>query len=68
MTNTEKFILKEDGAKETVTAILKLFDGKSYKFSNAALNAAKSYLVEDSYFNAKNALKNISSLDGAKKN
>ena len=30
MTNTEKFILKESGAKETVIALLKLFDGKSY--------------------------------------
>ena len=68
MTNTEKFVLKEDGAKETVTAILKLFDGKSYKFANAALNAAKSYLVEDSHFDLKNALKNISSLELAKKN
>ena len=68
MTNAEKLILKDEKAKKAVTAILKLFDGKNYKFANAALNAAKSYLVEDSHFNAKNALKNISSLDGAKKN
>ena len=62
MTNTEKFILKENGAKETVTEILKVFNGKSYKFANAALNAAKTFLNEDSTFQAANALKKIEGL------
>ena len=62
MTNTEKFILKESGAKETVTEILKVFNGKSYKFANAALNAAKTFLNEDSTFQASNALKKIEGL------
>ena len=46
MTNTEKFILKEKGAKEIVMSIISVFDGKSYKFANAALNAAKMFTVQ----------------------
>lgn len=56
MTTTEKFLLKESGAKETVTALLKIFDGKSYQFANSALNVAKKFLNEESQFNATNAL------------
>ena len=67
MTNTEKFILKESGAKEAVTALLKIFDGKSYQFANATLNAAKKYLNEESQFSAKNALSKIDSLTDAEK-
>ena len=62
MTNTEKFILEENGAKETVTEILKILDGKSYSFADSALKTAKKFLNEDSNFNAKNALKKISEL------
>ncbi len=62
MTNTEKFILKEKGAKEIVMSIVSVFDGKSYKFANAALNAAKGFLNEESQFKAENALKKIAAL------
>lgn len=62
MTNTEKFILKEKGAKEIVMSIVSVFDGKSYKFANAALNAAKTFLNEDSTFTASTALKKIAAL------
>ena len=62
MTNAEKFILKESGAKETVIALLSLFNGKSYKFANSALNAAKMFLNEESHFEAANALQKINSL------
>ena len=67
MTNTEKFILKESGAKETVIALLKLFDGKSYQFANSVLNVAKKYLNEESQFSAKKALSKINSLTDAEK-
>ena len=67
MTNMEKFILKESGAKETVIALLKLFDGKSYQFANSALNVAKKYLNEESQFSAKKALSKINSLTDAEK-
>ena len=50
MTNTEKFILKESGAKEAVTALLKIFDGKSYQFANATLNAAKIAIQREKRF------------------
>lgn len=66
MTNAEKFILKEKDAKETVTALLKLFDGKGYKFANAALNTAKNFLNEESQFKAESALKKIESLTDTK--
>lgn len=62
MTNAEKFILKEKEAKETVIALLSLFNGKSYKFANSALNTAKMFLNEESQFKADNALKKINSL------
>mgnify|MGYP003571266274 CR=1 FL=1 len=62
MTNTEKFLLKENGAKEIVMSIISVFDGKSYKFANAALNAAKMFLNEESQFQAANALMKINSL------
>lgn len=62
MTNAEKFILKEKNAKETVVALLTLFDGKSYQFANAALNTAKMFLNENSQFNVGNALSKIHSL------
>lgn len=62
MTNTEKFILKENGAKEAVTSLLKVLDGKSYSFADSALKTAKKFLNEDSHFNAKNALKKIDEL------
>ena len=62
MTNAEKFILKETGGKEAVTALLKIFDGKSYKFANSALNAAKLFLNEESQFKAEKALQKINSL------
>ncbi len=62
MTTTERFILKENGAKETVRALVSLFNGKSYKFANSALNAAKSFLNEDSTFKAGNALAKIDAL------
>ena len=68
MTNSEKFLLKEKDAKEIVTALVKLFDGKSYKFANAALNAAKIFLIEESQFKAENVLKKIAALTDAKKN
>ena len=41
MTNSEKFILKEQGAKGAVISVLKIFDGRSYDFANSALNIAK---------------------------
>jgi len=66
MTNTEKFILKEKGAKEIVMSIISVFDGKSYKFANAALNAAKMFLNEESQFKAETALKRIAALSDAK--
>ena len=62
MTNAEKFILKEKDAKETVIALLSLFNGKNYKFANAALNTAKMFLNEESQFQAANALMKINSL------
>ena len=62
MTNTEKFILKEKDAKETVIALLSLFNGKSYKFANAALNIAKKFLNEESQFQAGNAVQKINAL------
>ena len=62
MTNTEKFILQESGAKEAVVALLKIFDGKSYQFANSALNAAKMFLNEESHFKAENALKKIETI------
>ena len=62
MTNTEKFVLKEKGAKETVEMLLALFDGKSYKFANSALNAAKMFLNEESQFKAENALQKLDML------
>ena len=62
MTNAEKFILKEKDAKETVIALLSLFNGKNYKFANAALNTAKIFLNEESQFQAANALMKINSL------
>ena len=64
MTNAEKFILKEKGAKETVRALVTLFHGKSYKFANSALNAAKMFLTEESTFKADNALKKIEKIVG----
>ena len=67
MTNTEKFILKEKDAKSTVIALLKLFDGKSYKFANAALNTAKNFLNEESQFKAESALNKIAALTDVKK-
>lgn len=67
MTNAEKFILKEKDAKETVRALVSLFNGKSYKFANSALNAAKNFLNEESTFNAGNALMKIDSLGESKK-
>ena len=62
MTNAEKFILKEAGAKDAVVALLKIFDGKSYQFANAALNTAKKFLNEESQFKAENALKKIETI------
>ena len=62
MTNVEKFILKEKGAKEAVEMLLALFDGKSYKFANSALNAAKMFLNEESQFKAENALQKLETL------
>ena len=62
MTNAEKFILKEKEGKETVIALLSLFNGRSYKFANSALNAAKMFLNEESQFKAENALQKIHSL------
>ena len=62
MTNTEKFILKEKGAKEAVEMLLALFDGKSYKFANSALNVAKMFLNEESQFKAENALQKLETL------
>ena len=62
MTNAEKFILKEKEGKETVIALLSLFDGRSYKFANSALNAVKMFLNEESQFKAENALQKIHSL------
>ena len=62
MTNAEKFILKEKEAKETVIALLSLFNGRSYKFANSALNAAKMFLNEESQFKAEKALQKINSL------
>ena len=67
MTNTEKFILKEKGAKEIVMSIISVFDGKSYKFANSALNAAKMFLNEESQFKAESALNKIAALTDAKK-
>ena len=67
MTNTEKFILKEKGAKEIVMSIISVFDGKSYKFANAALNAAKMFLNEESQFKAETALKRIAALSDTEK-
>ena len=66
MTNAEKFILKEKDAKETVIALLSLFNGKNYKFANAALNTAKMFLNEESQFKAETALKRIAALSEAK--
>lgn len=66
MTNTEKFIMKEKGAQETVEMLLALFDGKNYKFANSALNAAKMFLSEESQFKAENALIKLRAM--AKKN
>ena len=62
MTNAEKFILKEKGAKEAIEMLLALFDGKSYKFANSALNAAKMFLNEESQFKAENALQKLETL------
>ena len=56
MTNTEKFILKGEETKDAVLTILAVLDGKSYKFSNAALNAAKMFLNEESHFKLENAV------------
>ena len=67
MTSTEKFILQESGAKEAVIALLKIFDGKSYQFANAALNTAKKFLNEESQFKAENALKKIETIAAAEK-
>ena len=67
MTNTEKFILKEKEAKKTVIALLSLFNGRSYKFANSALNAAKMFLNEESQFKAESALNKIAALTDAKK-
>lgn len=66
MTSTEKFILKEEGAREAVVALLKVFDGKSYKFANTALNTAKMFINEESQFNAKKALDKIKSMSEEK--
>lgn len=68
MTNAEKLILKDAKAKKAVTEVLKLFDGESYKFAADCLKSATYFLNVDSHFDLKNALKNISSLDDAKKN
>ena len=62
MTNAEKFILKEKEGKETVIALLSLFNGRSYKFANSALNAAKMFLNEESQFKAENALRKLDTL------
>jgi len=62
MTNTEKFLMKEKGAKEAVEMLLALFDGKSYKFANSALNAAKMFLNEESQFQATSALQKLEML------
>ncbi len=62
MTTTEKFLVQEKDAKETVTELLKMFDGKSYRFANAALNTVKKFLNEESQFKAANALQKINSL------
>lgn len=62
MTNSEKFILKEKDSKETLIVLLSLFNGKSYKFANSALNTAKMFLNEESHFDAANALMKINSL------
>jgi len=67
MTNLEKFILKEKDAKEIVVELLRLFDGKSYKFANAALNTAKTFLTEESQFKSDSALKKIEDLTSKKK-
>ena len=67
MTNAEKFMLKEKGAKEIVMSIISVFDGKSYKFANSALNAAKMFLNEESQFKAEGALNKIAALTDAKK-
>ena len=66
MTNTEKFILNDKGAKDAVVALLKIFDGKNYQFANAALNTAKKFLNEESQFKAENALKKIETIANAK--
>ena len=66
MTNVEKLILKEKGAREAIEMLLALFDGKSYKFANSALNAAKMFLNEESQFKAETALKRIAALSDAK--
>ena len=65
MTTTEKFLTKENGAKDSVIAVLKIFDGKSYKFANATLNTVKNFLNEESQFSAKNALKKIENMTTA---
>ncbi len=62
MTNTEKFILKGEETKDAVLTILAVLDGKSYKFSNAALNAAKMFLNEESHFKLENALQKVETL------
>ena len=67
MTSTEKFILKEAGAKDAVVALLKIFDGKSYQFANAALNTAKKFLNEESQFKAENALQKIETIVATEK-
>ena len=68
MTSAEKLILKDVKAKKAVTDVLKLFDGESYKFAADCLKSANYFLNVDSHFNLKNALKNISAIESAKKN
>ena len=68
MINAEKLILKDAKAKAAVTEVLKIFDGKSFKFAADCLKSATYFLNVDSHFDLKNALKNISSLELAKKN
>ena len=62
MTDTEKFILKGEETKDAVLTILAVLDDKSYKFSNAALNAAKMFLNEESHFKLENAVQKVETL------
>ena len=62
MTNAEKLILKDAKAKKAVLDVLKMFDGKSYKFATDVLKSAKHYLDMDSKFDVYSAIDNIEKL------